>query len=419
MGDFTKKQEAALRALHTYCTTDMAAELYRTAEAREQHRTDKKQPEGMIYQKTSNRGITVEKLTVSTDEASHMLGKSIGTYYTVHTLDLRLLSQMDYDACRICLREALIDAMRTLLPDYRMPNFEEQCKRETSKERPKELSMEETDRIDAIGEEAIARLSTSPEWDMSGHLYDAIDPAEDVGVTCVTDIPPEPVPENEPLEIHTVLAVGLGNPELTPDAFGPLCIRSLSVTRHLTGDDSPLPEPLRSSLHALSAFCPMVLGQTGIETLSLVRGAVDAVKPDLVILLDALAASDPASLFRTVQISTTGIHPGGGIGNKRQPIVEETIGVPVITIGVPTVIASSTMIYRTLEGAGLLPQEEDGANTDAVQAYLRETLAEQEGSFVAPKDADLSVKEFARLVSLVINEVVLGEETAAEWFRRV
>lgn len=396
--------------LRSYQTTDMAAELYRTADAK---RTDgtalHRSIPGMRYSVRTWNGIETETLAVGTEEASAILGKSIGSYYTVHTGELRLLGQESYDACRRSLRDALTDAIHTLLPAYRIP----------PDSLPGHSYADEGPAFsDAQGEEAAARHAVSPEWDRGGYLNDAHHSIDDTGVTCITHIPPEPVPEAEPYDIHSVLVIGLGNPELTADAFGTLCVRGLNVTRHLLGEDSPLPAPLTSSLHALSAFCPMVLGQTGIETLALVRGAVDAVKPDLVILLDALAASDPASLGKTVQISTTGIHPGGGIGNRRSPLTAETLGVPVLTVGVPTVISAAAMISRTLEDAGLLPDEKDEDDAP-LTPLLREAMERSRGCFVTPKDADLTVREYARLTALVINEVVLGEATAAEWFRRV
>ena len=396
--------------LRSYQTTDMAAELYRTAEAK---RTGSPAIHGdipgMQYTVRRENGIETEILAVETEEASALLGKSIGSYYTVHTGEVRMLGVESYDACRRSIRAALSEAIRTVLPAYRIP---------PDAPAPGHSDAEEPAFSDAQGEEAAARHAVSPEWDRGGYLHDAHHSIDDTGVTCITHIPPEPVPEAEPYDIHSVLAVGLGNPELTADAFGTLCVRGLNVTRHLIGEDSPLPAPLASSLHALSAFCPMVLGQTGIETLSLVRGAVDAVQPDLVILLDALAASDPASLGKTVQISTTGIHPGSGVGNRRSPLVAETLGVPVLTVGVPTVISAAALISRTLEDAGLLP-DENAEDTAPVTPYLRKALDGCRGSFVTPKDADLTVREYARLTACVINETVLGEATAAEWFRRI
>ena len=127
-------------------------------------------------------------------------------------------------------------------------------------------------------------------------------------------------------------------------------------------------------------------------------------------VVDALAASELGSLTKTVQISTTGIHPGGGVGNKRQPLDRNTLGVPVMTIGVPTVVAASTLIYRALEGAGIL-QEQD-APDDIQNRILHSALASADVGYVAPKDIDESVAVFAHLIADIINELTLGSSFA-------
>ncbi len=407
-------------SLQKFCRTDMASELFRTQTGTEKESRAQYAP-GIHYETRRENGVETEILTVENEDASSRLGKSIGTYYTIHTGDLCLLGREGYEACRQSVRAALSDAIRILSPGFSTPN------------RPLKTTIEDA------GEIAWDRLAVSPEWDQGGHFYPTppalLDPEDrdphqndlisgcdrdtdgPPDVTAITDIPPCPEADDEnpaPLCVHSVLCVGLGNPELTPDALGPMCVGRLNVTRHLRGGDSPLSRAMQSSLHSLSAFCPMVVGQTGIETQALVQGAVRAVQPDLVILIDALAASEMGSLARTVQISTTGIHPGGGIGNRRSPLTEETLGVPTLTIGVPTVIAASTMIYRALEVSGLLPEDP----TDRGEGSLPHILSSSDGSFVSPKDTDLSVREFAHLLADVLNEVILGRENASEWARR-
>ena len=377
--------------------------------------------DGIRYETLSQNQILCEKLTVENETASSKLGKSIGTYYTVHSGDIRLLDRASYDDCRISCKKMLSDAIHCLLTTESVSD-----------------SVYNNSPASSAGEEAERRHAVSPEWDQ-GHIdvkcgtiqTDNTEEQPEVSpdipiindsdtlsdcIDTIADVPPAPMPERQTQDINSVLVVGLGNPELTPDALGPMCVRQLSVTRHLKEDASSLPEDFRGTLPSLSAFCPMVIGQTGIETLALVHGAVDAAKPQLVILIDALASSEISHLVRTVQISTTGIHPGGGIGNRRQPLTKETLGVPVLTIGVPTVISSSTMVYRALEGAGLLPM--DGTDP-ALREALRETLSASGSSYVAPKDIDLSVREFSRLLAQVINETVLGEEISSEWFQRI
>ena len=158
------------------------------------------------------------------------------------------------------------------------------------------------------------------------------------------------------------LVVGLGNREITPDAIGPEAVRNLIVTRHL---GSELPEAL-TGLTSVAACQPGVLGQTGIESL--------AAQPDVVIVIDALAAAEPGRLFRTVQLTDTGIVPGSGVGNSRQEFSRRTLGVPVVAVGVPTV----------MDAAG------------ALQPALTRDMPQ--GLLVTLRDVDARVREMGRLV---------------------
>ena len=157
------------------------------------------------------------------------------------------------------------------------------------------------------------------------------------------------------------LVVGLGNREITPDAIGPEAVRNLIVTRHL---GSELPEAL-TDLTSVAACQPGVLGQTGIESLALVKS---------VIVIDALAAAEPGRLFRTVQLTDTGIVPGSGVGNSRQEFSRRTLGVPVVAVGVPTV----------MDAAG------------ALQPALTRDMPQ--GLLVTLRDVDARVREMGRLV---------------------
>lgn len=434
---YVKNQNLSLAA---YCYSDMAAELCRAQEEHGEKTSAGEKIGGLVLKKKDINGVKAEILSVENEEASAAIGKSIGSYYTVHTGKLWLHSQKSYRACVDALRGALLAAIRELLPDFCMPcakgeYADRYAGARNALDTPKldPSSPLEEDDIDPIGADAVVRTSVSPEWNQGSDIYhrrnmtgkvDA-DYLEDAGVTCVTEIPPEPLAQTPltssskedcaPKKRVSVLVVGLGNPELTPDALGTMCVHNLNVTRHLDGPIFTVTDGEDIPFHALSAFCPMVLGQTGIETLSLVKGAVDAVKPDLVILLDALAASETKTLFSTVQIATTGIHPGGGIGNKREPLTKETLGVPTITVGTPTVISAATMLYRALEDGALLPQ----AESEVRHAQLQKTLDALSACFVSPKDADIAQREYARLIAYVISEAVLGTALTEEWFRRI
>ena len=167
------------------------------------------------------------------------------------------------------------------------------------------------------------------------------------------------------------LVVGLGNRDITPDAIGPEAVKNLIVTRHLqTGPDEALPGLMR-----VAACQPGVLGQTGIESLELVKCAMQTAQPDVVIVIDALAAAEPGRLFRTVQLSDSGIVPGSGVGNSRQEFSRRTLGVPVIAVGVPTVV-DAISLFR--------------------QAELE--LDVPRGVLVTMQDVDTRVREMGRLV---------------------
>ncbi|USG68453.1 GPR endopeptidase [Brevibacillus ruminantium] len=142
-------------------------------------------------------------------------------------------------------------------------------------------------------------------------------------------------------EDKKALVVGLGNWNVTPDALGPMVVENLLVTRHLF---TLAPESVEEGYREVSAISPGVLGITGIETSEIVLGVVQNSKPDFVICIDALASRALHRVNTTIQISDTGIHPGSGIGNKRKALDEKTLGVPVIAIGVPTVVFASTIV---------------------------------------------------------------------------
>ena len=179
-----------------------------------------------------------------------------------------------------------------------------------------------------------------------------------------------------------MLAVGLGNAEMTADALGPQAVRALTVTRHL-------PREMRTFLGGegacdIAAVLPGVSGQTGVETAELIRGAVLEIRPDLVIAVDALAARAPERLAATVQLCDAGIRPGSGVGQKRRALTQETLGVPVMALGMPTVIRCDTLIADVIGAQG----EVRWAGFDAVRDLC-----------VCPKEIDLIVVRAGRLLA--------------------
>ena len=148
------------------------------------------------------------------------------------------------------------------------------------------------------------------------------------------------------IDTHTgkegeILVVGLGNIYVTPDALGPKVINEIDVTRHIK---KYLPQYVEEGTRTVSAISPGVLGTTGIETVEILKGIVDNIKPKLLIVIDALASRSIERISSTIQLSDTGIVPGAGVGNTRQEISQATLGIPVVAIGIPTVVELATLV---------------------------------------------------------------------------
>lgn len=144
----------------------------------------------------------------------------------------------------------------------------------------------------------------------------------------------------------TCLVVGLGNWNVTPDALGPLAVEELLITRHLF---DLAPEEVQDGYRSVSAVTPGVMGVTGIETSDVVFGVIEKIKPDFVIVIDALASRSIERVNTTIQIADTGIHPGSGVGNNRKAMNQETLGIPVIAIGIPTVVDAVTITSDAID----------------------------------------------------------------------
>ncbi|MBQ9767380.1 MAG: GPR endopeptidase [Lachnospiraceae bacterium] len=196
-----------------------------------------------------------------------------------------------------------------------------------------------------------------------------------------------------------ILVVGLGNREATPDALGPVAVDELVVTRHLI---LQLGEEFRKKYH-LTSFCALaagVLAQTGMESGEVIKSVVQEMRPDAVIAIDALAARSTERLGTTVQITDTGIYPGAGIGNNRQALNKETLGVPVIAVGVPTVVDAATILRERM--GGYLRRK--GVGEVECEEILKE--AEEENGqvlFVTPKGIDELVRRAGETVAEAIN----------------
>ena len=219
---------------------------------------------------------------------------------------------------------------------------------------------------------------------------------------------------------YSVLVVGLGNREVTPDALGPYVVDQLNVTRHIVQEYGRYAVEKGGS-RIVSAIVPGVMAQTGMESAEIIRGIVNETTPDLIMVIDALAARSTKRLNRTIQISDAGIYPGAGVGNHRSEITKDTMGIPVIAIGVPTVVDAATIVNDTMEnfitaletsetlkGVGVVLQ---GYNSAEKYELVKELIAPHlNGMFVTPKDIDDTVRRISYTISEAMNMLFAGKE---------
>ena len=223
---------------------------------------------------------------------------------------------------------------------------------------------------------------------------------------------------------HSVLVVGLGNREVTPDALGPNVVGNLHITRHLIREYGRKSSGMETSAE-ISAISPGVMAQTGMETLEIIKGVVEETKPETVIAIDALAARSTKRLNRTIQITDTGINPGSGVGNHRNAINRDTLGVPVLAVGIPTVVDAATIVNDTMED---LVEEMDRSvhmqklggtlgtlNQAEKHQMIRELISPHLNTmFVTPKDIDETVKYLSYTISEGLNMAFSGSGNLSE-----
>ena len=231
----------------------------------------------------------------------------------------------------------------------------------------------------------------------------------------------------------SVLVVGLGNHEVTSDSLGPRTLEQIRITRHLGRKmecvkdtrqklETDRKEGAHQEVHqeaeaeqerGLSGIVPGVMAQTGMETAEIVRGIVSETKPEAVVVIDALAARSVSRLANTIQLSNTGIRPGSGVGNHRHSLTEESLGCPVIAIGVPTVVAAAAIVYDTVDAlAELLRAAGSGNQAEAVEdmtmeeryQMVRELIEPRLGPmYVTPGNIDEQIKNLSFLIAEGIN----------------
>ena len=193
-------------------------------------------------------------------------------------------------------------------------------------------------------------------------------------------------------QYNSILIAGLGNENITSDSLGPNVVKNLFVTRHL------LKEGIIHKSKSVCALIPGVMGQTGMEAVDMIKGVVREIKPDVVVVIDALAARNVGRLTKTIQICDTGIAPGSGVGNHRKEISKTSIGVDVIAVGVPTVIAVPTLVMDALS---ILEDAEEVAN---LKKYMPTELLDM---YVTPKNVDEAVKKISYTISEAFNQIVI------------
>lgn len=213
-------------------------------------------------------------------------------------------------------------------------------------------------------------------------------------------------------ESMTAMVVGLGNWNITPDALGPRVVEKIMVTRHLK---QLIPDQIDEGIRPVCALAPGVLGLTGMETGEIIKAVSQKIKPNLIICIDALASRRLERVNRTIQIGNTGISPGSGIGNKRMEISERALGIPVIAIGVPTVVDAATiandsidmvldeMIRGATQGGKFYSMLKSIDRTEK-ERMIQELLRPYVGSLVVtPKDVDMVIDSVSKVLSVGIN----------------
>lgn len=211
----------------------------------------------------------------------------------------------------------------------------------------------------------------------------------------------------------TVLVVGLGNWQVTPDALGPKVTEKIMITRHLK---TVMPEAIDDSVRPVCSVEPGVLGVTGIETVEIIKGVVEKIRPELVICIDALAARRIERVNTTIQVGDTGISPGAGVGNNRKKINEENLGVKVIAIGVPTVVDAVTIANDTIDLVvdSLIRNSSSGTDfykmlksldKNEKENLIKEVTASKNSTdmIVTPKDIDLIISSLSKIIANGIN----------------
>lgn len=200
---------------------------------------------------------------------------------------------------------------------------------------------------------------------------------------------------------QSILVIGLGNRDVTADSLGPHVIDNLCITRHIIMEYGTAAYD-KSKMHSVSSLAPGVMAQNGMETAEIIRGVVEQTSPDVLIVIDSLAARTLHRLNRTIQITDTGIHPGSGVGNHRNALTKESLGVPVIAIGIPTVVDAATIVWDALDDFS--NKSDHSIDLHMLQdSYDNTLLKELNNMYVTGKDVDAIIKRLSYTISEALN----------------
>lgn len=195
----------------------------------------------------------------------------------------------------------------------------------------------------------------------------------------------------------SILVVGLGNRDVTADALGPCVIDNLCITRHIIKEYGKAAYN-KDKIHLVSSLTPGVMARNGMETAEIIKGVITQTSPDIMIVIDALAARNTKRLNTTIQLTDTGILPGSGVGNHRIGLTQDSLGIPVIAIGVPTVVDAATIVRNALEN-----MEAAGSYIDYDDIKVQNTLQQLNNMFVTNKDIDETIKRLSYTISEALN----------------
>ncbi len=212
-------------------------------------------------------------------------------------------------------------------------------------------------------------------------------------------------------DTEDILVVGLGNLEVTPDSLGPKVISHIEITRHIL---EYMPKLMPEDTRPVSAISPGVLGTTGIETMEILKGIVENIKPKLLIVIDALAARSIERISSSIQIADTGIVPGAGVDNKRKEISKKTLGIPVIALGIPMVVdlASITndcinLFIESLQQKAMSNEYLNELKEKDNYEEIKEALIPRDyNMIVTPKEIDILIENMSKIVSKGINKAL-------------